>query len=205
MNLPSFGAVPEFTGAAQIPAIGKHNAALKMEYKKSAMGNDMLVATLTIDTGDDAGMEVKDYLSFTASSDLGHRKLEAIARRARSANHQNGFQYSSAVPGWPQFAEQFNQSPPLRLEIDLYHAYSIEVSDGQWQDKGITLAQYEAHDGKKSRKAVVRAYSEPTAKAAFNLNGGSSRPAPQANTMPVFGGAAPAGGFDPSGDDDLPF
>jgi hypothetical protein len=207
MNLPSFGGAAEYTGAAQVPAQGKHNASLKMEYKKSAMGNDMLVAKFTIDAGADAGMEVIDYLSFAASSDIGHRKLEAIARRSRSVNHPDGFQYTNSVPGWPQFAQQFNQTPALRVEIDLYHSYSIEVKEGQWQDKGITLDQYEAHDGRKSRKAVIRAYAEPTAQPSFNTNGAASRPVPQANSMPAFGGPAPSGGFQQGDGDnsDLPF
>ena len=207
-NAPSFDDTKEFGASGPVPAEGHHDASLtEMVYDVSKKGNDMLVATFMIDNGDDYGAELTEYLVMGHDTGIGESKLKSIAVNARNAEHPEGFEWSSDVSGWEEFAEQFMLDDPLRVGLDLEHELSAELDRG-WKND-ITEAQYEkfAEQGKKVRRsATIKDYELVEAKADMPASPNSTEPPKKEDdfSAPEFSGdGAPGDDFEE--DDGLPF
>jgi len=211
MNFPSMNDTSEF-GTSSVPSEGQHDVTLKnMEYKKSSADNDMLVATLIIDNGEDCRMQLTEYMVMGHDSEIGESRLFSIAKNARNHEHPNGFGWSEDVSSWDEFAAQFVLENPLRFRVEVEHEYSIETERG-WKND-VNQEKYEEHinDGGKGRPgASVVGYYPPANKSEVpNLKPNSTGQPSEENGFPEYeGDGAPAGdgatGGD-KGDDGLPF
>lgn len=205
VSMPSYDNTPEMRSG--VPEEGWHHSTLKtMKYRESKAGNPMLVGTFGIDVGEDKGADVTEYFVMGLESGFGESKLKSFAVNARSPEHREGFKWGQQ-PTWDAFADQFNTTPALRVQIRLEHDYSIETDRG-WKD-GVSKEDFEAHDGKKSRKAQIADYDVVTEKPEFLIGQGDSGKAPEGvgpamNDVPT---SAPAGGDGAAGNpkDNLPF
>lgn len=210
MNFPSMDDTSEF-GTSSVPSEGQHDVTLKnMEYKKSSNDNDMLVATLVIDNGEDCRMHLTEYMVMGHDSGIGESRLFSIAKNSRNHEHPNGFEWSEDVSSWDEFAAQFVLENPLRFRVEVEHEYSIETERG-WKND-VTQEKYEEHinDGGKGRPdASVVGYYEPANRSEIpNLKPNSTEQPSEENGFPEYeGDGAPSGdsASDDGDGDGLPF
>jgi len=216
-GLPSFDDTDDFS-TPDVPEEGRHNVSIKnMEYDESSSGNDMLVATLVIDSGKDARMQLTEYLVMGHESGIGESRLKSMATNTRTHDYPDGFEWSDSVSSWDEFAGQFVQSPPLRFGVELAHEYSIETERG-WKND-VTEEKYRSHvdDGGKGRiSAEIVDYYEPNAKSEIpELSPGAEEEPSEENGFPEYEGSGdgapgprdekPAEGGGGNDDDGLPF
>jgi hypothetical protein len=208
MNFPGYN---ETSSSSGTPSEGPHNASLKMmEYEVSSAGNDMLVATFTIDEGEFAGSDLTEYLVMGHSSGVGESQLKEFAENVSTKAHPDGFEWSQDVASWDEFAEQFVTSPPLRVTIKLAHEFSIETERG-WKND-VTEEKYEEHkdEGGKGRiSADIFGYDKPTSAPTHNIDPNAVEEPSEENSFPGYddntsGDGAPEGATDEDGDG-LPF
>jgi hypothetical protein len=207
MNFPGYDETSSMSGT---PAEGPHNASLAdMSYDVSKGGNDMLIATFTIDTGEHAGSDLTEYLVMGHSSGIGEAQLKEFAENVSTKAHPDGFKWSQDVNSWDEFAEQFVTSPPLRVTVKLRHEYSIETDRGWKNDVGEEAYEEHKDDGGKGRvSAEIFGYEKPTAAPTHNIDPSAVEEPSEENGFPGYeGDGAPEGAEEDSGDDGdgLPF
>lgn len=90
---------------------------IKTDTTKSK-GQPMLVLTLTIDNGEDAGYSWKEYCVLAPDTDYGWGRLRAIC-------DATGHQWSDDAETIQQFALQFPEGK-LRMAVDVEHRYAVK-------------------------------------------------------------------------------
>jgi len=212
-SIPSFDDTDDFS-TPDVPDKGRQNVSIKnMEYEESSNGNDMLVATLIIDSGPDARMQLTEYMVMGHESGIGESRLKSIAKNVRTHEFKNGYKWDEDVSSWDEFASQFVREEALRFGVEIDHEYSIETERG-WKND-VTEEKYREHvdDGGKGRiSAEIVDYYEPNEKSEIpSLSPGSGEEPSEENGFPEYEGNSAGDGApsaDDGGDDDgdgLPF
>jgi len=210
MNVPSMNDASEF-GSSNVPNKGHQDVSLKnMEADKSKAGNDMLVATLVIDNGPDARLEMTEYLTMGTEYGIGEDRLFSMCKNTRTHELPEGYEWDEDVDSWDEFAAQFVRETPMRFGVEIDHEFSIETERG-WKND-VEREKYEAHveDGGKGRiSAEIVDYREPRAKSEVpNLSPGQAEEPSEENGFPEYeGDGAPADAEAESegADDGFPF
>ena len=207
MNFPGYNETSSF-GGSNVPAEGWHNVSLKnMVYDVSKSGNDMLVATMVIDAGDDAMLEQTEYLVQGHESGVGESKLKGMAENVRTEAYPEGFEWTTDVASWDEFAGQFVQSPPLRFAVKIAHEFSVETERG-WKND-VSEEMYEEYSEDPDKKARVSgnivAYSTPDAAPEIDVDPNAVEEPSEDNGFPEYAGDGAGAADSDDGDDGLPF
>lgn len=214
-SIPSFDETEDFS-TPDVPAEGHQNVSIKnMSYEVSGSGNDMLVAELIIDSGEDARMLLTEYLVMGHESGIGESRLKSMAKNTRTHEFKDGYRWEDDVDSWDDFAAQFVRDEALRFGVEIEHEYSIETERGWKNDVGKDKYQSHVEDGGKGRvSAEIAGFDVPNAPSEVpDLSPAADEEPKEENGFPEYdedaqGDGAPANTSSDDGeedDDGLPF
>lgn len=220
VGVPSYNR--ENTLAPPVLPEGPYNVSLeRMEHKTAKNGgNDMLVGRFVVDTGQHMGAFVENLFYFGHQNEFGEKALQTLANFARrddgslnpkvdgsgNVTAPGGFVFTSDVPDWTAFGNQFVTNPPLRVKVKVYHTYDIERNDDDWERKvkKDVFDAFVAGGGRGSIKANLRIEAPPSEKATLPVKPITTGVTPKA-TYPGGGAGQVTGVAAADEEDDLPF